>query len=110
MDPFKAVIHEKIQGLHDNLTAIYLELNDISLFDGTLDLASMFIDKNLSALPKEISFKFADKHKKRFQDVTAISDLIQTDKFNDEERFLINRLVFFNVAKDGHLVKVETLI
>ena len=66
MDAFKAGTHAKIQGFYDTLTAIYLELNDISTLDGTIDLASMFADNNIQALPKEIGFKFVDKKKKRF--------------------------------------------
>lgn len=70
----------------------------------------MFIDRNQVGLPKEIAFKYADKYKKRLQGVTSILDLIETDQLNDEERFIINRLVYLNLAKDGHLSKVEILI
>jgi hypothetical protein len=79
------------------------------LQDGTLDIAAMFADRNQVGLPKEIAFKFAEKYKKRLQ-VTSVLDLIQTDQFNDEERFIINRLTYLNLTKEFHLGKVETLI
>ena len=69
----------------------------------------MFADRNQEGLPKEIALKFAEKYKKRLQ-VTSVLDLIQTDQFNDEERFIINRLTYLNLTKEFHLGKVETLI